>query len=80
MRLLFPPVVVFSIGPIMESLPSGDPSKSLERPLREHGISSSRVVQSDSSLIDSHVELGFVAVTPWPNQVDVQVSDLDEVD
>ncbi|KAK0607063.1 hypothetical protein LWI29_008661 [Acer saccharum] len=58
---------------------SGNHSKSVERFLREHGISSSRVVQSESSLTDSHVELGFVTVAPWPNQVEVEVSDLNEV-
>ncbi|KAK0597402.1 hypothetical protein LWI29_024923 [Acer saccharum] len=50
-----PPSVVVSLG---------GPSQSVERIFQSHGINSSRVMQSESSLIDSHVELGFVAVAP----------------
>ncbi|KAK0595194.1 hypothetical protein LWI29_004389 [Acer saccharum] len=59
-----PHVVVSSSGPIMESFSSGGPSQSVEQIFQSHGISSSRFMQSESSLIDSHVELGFVAVAP----------------
>ncbi|KAK0571578.1 hypothetical protein LWI29_018332 [Acer saccharum] len=75
-----PPVVVSSSGPFLVSLPSGEPSTSMERPFQEHRIYSSWVVQSNSCFIDSQAELGFVVAAPWTNQVDVEVSDLHEMD
>ncbi|TXG68932.1 hypothetical protein EZV62_003867 [Acer yangbiense] len=45
-----PPIIVSSGYPILESLPSGDHNKSVERLLQEHGISSSRACQRQTSV------------------------------
>ncbi|KAI9162627.1 hypothetical protein LWI28_029055 [Acer negundo] len=71
-----PFVFVSSGGHIMESFSSLVPHEVSPYP---HVVSSGGLI-IESLPSDSHVELGFVVVTPWPNQVDVEVSDPDRVD